>query len=407
MNKSRFAQKWVGVCLVVVGALAAGSCDDTSATSDDIPATGPLHVVSSSVFTPDAATTFLRIAPSLEAGFDQAPAIEVPGVPFLMAPPQPDGRFYVALQEEPTIERYEIEDGAVVRTGRVSLAGVGVGSFTSFSHAIVSPTKAYYFGLDEERVVVWDPESMTVTGELAVNIPFDDPEMAGLIPYAQLPLVHDGLAIVPFALYDGSVERVGQQSGVVLIDIETDTVVVDVDSRCASIGTATVAADGHVYFGSTPFGATTAATSQPELVSDCALRRLSPDGSGLDDEFVADLRGLDETAPTGGLLAGARDFYVKVFDETLASAPLTSSIDYAVSAWRWWRIDLASMTGAPVAAMPPSSAGYRYHTVDGRTFVDEYDEESQRSVMWSVSEPDGPSPIVRVLGFVYGMARVR
>ena len=68
---------------------------------------------------------------------------------------------------------------------------------------------------------------------------------------------------------------------------------------------------------------------------------------------------------------------------------------------------MASMTGAPVAGMPPSGGGYRYHTVDGQTFVDEYDEESQRSVMWSVSEPDGPSPVVRVLGFVYGMARVR
>lgn len=385
-----------------MGALLSAACV-AQTEGAPLPEQGELYALARSIDTPDGRSTFVEIAPSLDGRFAGASGLEFGGTPVVFAPPEPDGRLFIASRDEPVVLRFEVQEGALVETGRLGFAGLGVSFFEGFSgHLIVSPTKAYYFELSAERVIVWNPTTMEITGMLEAAGTTRD----GLATDYVAPLLHAGTAIVPFHFYSADYADVAPESGVLLVDAETDALRVDVDERCPAIGRPTLGADGNIYFGSIPVAAIQQGTTQPDISASCALRRLLPGAEGFDRAFRLDLQALTG-APTGLIVGSSSGFFAKVLNAQRAGGLPANADDWYTSVWDWWHIDPAAAAAERVEAIGPTSARAIFHDVGGRTLIDEFDEVANEAVLWDVTDAAEPRPAARLQGYVYGIARLR
>lgn len=202
-----------------------------------------------------------------------------------------DGYVFVWERDPALMTRYEVnEDLSLTRGPRLSFANEGVGGGGELVY--VSATRAYMLSPQLDHVVVWDPSSMEITGNIPVELP-ERLTQNGFEPFAHKPQVVGDLVV--WQLVVGNFETSEVYPGVVLAvanaDDEEPVRFVE-DDRCIGADGGYVDARGDYYVRAGGYwGYFVAYGSDPESTRTCILRLRAGEDS-FDPDYLVDLREL-------------------------------------------------------------------------------------------------------------------
>src|SRR5687768_4438806 len=154
----------VGVVFALASLSACGG-SGADAMGTAAPTGGPLYLIAASFITGAETETYLVTGST----FDESTVIDPTNGPKLLGgivPVVRNGSVYVPDSNGPVLVRYDVgTDNRLVRGAELSFSGVGMTSLMGWHVHAVSDTKGYAFDPSGPRVVVWDPSTMTLTGE--------------------------------------------------------------------------------------------------------------------------------------------------------------------------------------------------------------------------------------------------
>lgn len=376
------SSRWMTMCLLTLAA-CGGDSDGPS---------GGSYALGSVVIDPDDnRITYVQVIDSLEGTYDTSNAIEMPGNGVVMSH---GDSIYVGLAEEPTWVKYSLDaNGALAETGRLSLLNTGA-AYIDYGNAIVNDTTAVTVLSEVPSAVVWDPSTMTITGEIDLSALVKD----GLSLEVWTTVAQDGLVYVPgrYANWDSGTIFPGVS--MTIIDPSKMTVVATATSdRCASGGRAVFDKNGDLYVMgdgrnySIQMFANAAGT--PEAAPDNCLLRIKKGQTSFDPDFYVSIPSLTggrqsitelETPAQGSGFAYSKMFYP---DELPAGVEATDFAFWDMPVHKMWRIELGDQPEAvEVGNAPFASVGfnsteldgslYNGNTIDGLTDVYEIDPDT-------------------------------
>lgn len=328
------------------------------------------------VIDPDGRTTYLqRIDDPREArAYDHSEAVEIPGHGVLMVR---DGRVFVGLAEAPEWVRFEVDEtGRFVETGRLSMAAHGL-SYVDYGYAFVDDDLAVTVSTEALKVILWDPETMEITG--TIDLPHLQRDGYELEVWTTL--AHDGLLYIPARWANWNEGRVLPGVSTTIVDPRAGEILgVAEDDRCTSGGRAVFDAQGYAYVmgDGRNYAAQMYAHAAGEAPPTNCLLRIPPGEFDFDEDFhvaIPDLTGGLESvtelefAMQGSGVAFSKMFYPDRLPEGV------EPVDFSFwdhPAFRMWRIELGDEPVAEeVEGVPFGALGFEGSPVDGGLFVGE------------------------------------
>lgn len=400
--------------VLLTGALGGGCADDETSSPVEQGGTGggsnggDAFVVATRVWDDTATNSYFHVVSSLEAGtpVDPTQALEIPGSARLFAF-EGQGWFGIGDGQSPTISHYTLGNGdALVKGDAISLQPFGVQDLWQTNY-IISPTKAYHPDRAGEQIVVWNPTTMEVEG----TIPLPDTHREGhLAVYGYGSVLRGKTLLFSVGWFDWqTTDTIVPETGLVVIDTETDTVVrFDVDDRCAGITQSVETASGDAYFVSSALAGASYHLERLET-EPCALRVLK-DADAFDPDFALSLGELVGGAIVGDPIpAGGDSLFLRVFEESLATIDEETKTFQITSqpAWRWWRWDTATNEAKEIQDLAPSPANVSFFEVDGRVFTIDEKNGSTESTLIELTAEGGPKLGLTAPGYLHGLAKVR
>ena len=325
----------------------------------------PNYALSSVLFDTDYnASTYLTLLDSLDQErIDWDQAREFPGFADVWVR---DGSIFVS-QEDFTITKYSVEGGRLIERGRLGFAAYGPTDFGFWRNAFISSTKAYFLNNSSEYVV-WDPQSMEVTGTVPLPVLADRDELTPFPGYSdRAAVVRDGFLFQPMYWTDESYFKFSPDSRILVFDVERDALVNVLEAPCPGLDFATSDADGSLYFSSWVFAPGGASVlSQPAT---CVVKLLISDLSLSVPFNVADVMAGHE----GGVMRhlGGENFLFSVLHSE--NAPATAAGDPQLIAngnnWRFWSYDRTTGAASALDAIDWNSGGAYAVEVDDRKLM--------------------------------------
>jgi len=371
---------------------------------------GPAYIVSTRVFSPDVedATSYFYVVDSLDAStlIDPSLGLEMPGSARLFANEE-TGWIAIGSGEDSTITRYTVGPSGLVAGDRINLQPYGITSHWSDDLYFVSPTKLYYPDRANEQLLIINPEEMAITG----TIPLPETSRAGFdANYSYEAIYRDGLVLFTVGWFDWDGDVVLGETGLVVIDTNTDQVVrVDVDDRCGGVTTPVEVASGDTYLVASALAAANNRLGRL-ATAPCALR-IRADEDTFDASYARPLGDLVGGALAGEpVYAGGEALYLRVFDESAATVREDQfSWDLTGQAvWSWARWNVAEDVAVRDDALAASTADVVYFTADDRTFgMEALDAEYSQTRLLELSAPGGLVERLTAPGFLQGLARAR
>lgn len=372
----------------------------------------PVFVAAHQIFSTDQPFTIVTASPSLEAVADAtvvASGIEFPGRATVFGSTTV-GAAFVVDSEGPTITRLDLqEDGTLAPGARVSFANLGVTGFfglSSISFRIVSPTRAYYFDNPTAQVIVFDPTEMTVTTTIDIS--------DAVVPDFQLVGFVAARRDAQFVFVTSYRDNNGggfRQTGLVLVDLNDDSVTVTMDDRCGGLDRAAIGADGTIYAASNEFAAIDNVL-ELDLLPDTCVLRIPPGSDTFDPSYQEDPSDW-VGAPVGNISQGPDGTaLVWAFDETAVEITEDTEIhDLRFgSAWEVVQVDLGGEPNARSVATYDGlvSGAVLPVTVDGRLLALEAAADVSTSSLRELTSDNPGEYVVRdAPGVVFTVARIR
>ncbi len=360
--------------LAIAGALLLGTSLGCGG-DDDTQTGGGRYALGSVVIDADSnRTTYVQVIDSLDAGpFDNSTAIELAGNGVVMAHGMD---IFVGLAEEPTWVKYSVGAAGIEETGRMSLVNTGA-TYIDYGNAIIDDTTAVSVLTAGPTAVVWNPQTMTITGE----IPLPHLVRAGWELEVWTTVAHGGLVYIPGRWADWTGGKIYPGVSMTIIDPKTKQIVAKADDdRCASggrpvfdaAGNAYVMGDGRTY--SIQMFANAAGTSAPQ---NCLLR-IEKGATDFDPDYFYTIPSLTGGPEAIGELDTAADgtgvAFTKMFYRDKLPAGV-EPIDFAfwdMPVHKTWRLHLTEPpTAEEVDGAPFSTIGFSSTAVDGRLFSPE------------------------------------
>jgi len=304
---------------------------------------GPLrYALVTQVFGASDQTSYLRLHEGSLFGGSLATSggIERAGRALVVAGVTP-GSVYYAGDKLPKVDRYDVRNAQLASGESVSFAGVGVAGISEYAGQFVmlSPTKALYFDSRTLKVLVWNPETMTLTKSIDVSAL----SLASYTPtFSTVTARRGNKVFMPVGYRTPS--AVPSVTAVVVIDTESDTAKIVKDERCGYVRDAVEADDGMWYLATEAFASAlhylnTAAAPAPCLLRfDFAQERYDPG-------FAIDLNALAAGRTVGSLVKLPNGkVYTRVLDETkLGQLEMPSGRGVASAvAWGWAELTLGN-----------------------------------------------------------------
>ena len=342
--------------------------------------------------------------PRLEDEIDAEGGIEVVGGASIYGYDN-SGFVWVGQSQEPTIQRYAVEeDGSLSVDGpRVSFAGLGL-SRANFGRGRVpflSPTKAYLMTNTPDEVVIWNPQEMTIEGTIDLELP----EREGFRLVNSKAQVVGNRLYVAFGYLDAANARVAEVMGLAVVDTDTDQVVsITETERCGRPNTSVVSDDGFVYYASGGFTLWANRVFGESNAPDPCILRVRAGETEFDPDFFVSIE--DLTGGAGGLsIAGSGgDLFVRVFDDEEYGLPITEQTtgpDIAgAPAFKWWRVTPDFTSATELEEAPFGAASVGTFVIDGRLIIADLTEDLASTNFLELI--DGPEGNVRRLGSSQG-----
>lgn len=367
----------------------------------------PLYVIATSFITGDDLETYLVTSET----FDESTVIDPTAGPKLLGGIDlvvGGGAVFAPDSNGPILIRYDLnESNQLVKGAELSFAGVGMTSLLGGHVYVVSETKGYVFDPAGPRIIVWNPQTMLLTGEQIELAAISRP---GLVPNLSLGLVNLGAVrrgqqlLIPLSWQDQD-SNLRYASGLLVLDAETNQVLsVDEDERCGATFTNLAAPNGDVYFFPPAWSSTQhyfVDMHQPT----CVLR-VRPGETTFDRSYQLDLSALGSgSAATGAIPDGAGGFYFAAVDPALWDARLDDQEPF----WRLWHYDFATESSRQLTTLPPWEGHAHYVDLRG-DIVFVYWEETDTGNRTTFYRANGASDPTRLFSYDaswYSFARIR
>ncbi|HEY0711371.1 MAG TPA: MxcI, partial [Polyangia bacterium] len=338
---------------------------------------------------------------------DYSKSLEMPGRARLYAYRDTDF-FALGGGEAPTITRYAITpQGGFVQGAVVSFAQHGVKAMGAQAVLFLSPTKAYFKDPDQNQVIVWNPETMTVTKVIPLPkelVPASVDDIPGHSQWAARP----GEAFFSVTAYTKVYDRAHPGAVLVRIDTATDSVTTTTEPRCRGFFK-TASLDGTLYFFSDVINGFGHAVS-PNVggQADCFLR-ISPGRAHFDDDFAGTFTqalGAHEIATAIALTEDGR-VWLQVADLAVTpKAPGTKYTEWYSKGWTWAAVRLSNLTAAERVPGAPGPYEGNAFTSGADFFISQGSANYAETSLVNLSGGT-PVPGLSFAGFALDVARIR
>jgi hypothetical protein len=388
-------------CLAVLalGAACSGSDDDRTAQGR--------FATTSVVFADTGNSTYLSLLRSLDAQeIDYTGAREFPGWADVWLH---EGKVFWADAEAPTLTRFAVDDqGALVEDGRLSFLNHGAKTAAFWTNMFVSATKAYLFVIESREVVIWNPQTMEITGSFPITGIEDRGRLTLQVPSTdRSSLVRGNRAYVPTHWANWDDYALSEDSIVLVIDTTTDAVINTLSVPCPNINVASRDDAGDIYLSNWVFSV--ASTLIHGKARACAVR-MKAGSDQIDPQWSLTFADVTEGREAGALrFLGNGQALMSVFHhEKVEITPTTDPYALVEGAnWRFWTIDVQSRKARPLDGIGWHSGGYYSTRIDGRNhlFVPTADYASTAAL--ELASNGTVEPRWNALGWVTRLFRLR
>lgn len=339
-----------GVSLIAIAALvltftACSSDDDNSADPDPNPGGEDLYGVFWRVDNPDGRTNYVSLVEGIENGnVDPSNALEVSGKSRFFAPEDAD-YFVIADGEDLTFTRYNIgENGQdITEGGKFSVSNEGVTSLQK-RNVFLSETKAYYIDNTQGQIIIWNPETMEITGSFGLPPEFADGYQgySTQLGFGKYQLDGNRL-IIPVGWVNFQAQTHLDKTGLAIVDVQQDEVLsYSEDDRVALAVEPAFMDNGDVYFGvSERYAFSKEARSQDHSGG---ILKVASGSNEFDQNYDPDFMAQIDGESIGLGLSNSpkpNHGYVKVLDtDKLDWSQDVEGSDYYGLVWETYEIDL-------------------------------------------------------------------
>jgi hypothetical protein len=345
-----------------------GSGGSGGSGSGDAGGGDPLYAISTEIMSDDSSTSYVRTLKSIDAGeIDIKAAREFAGRATIAAF---NGSLYVADGETPSVLRFSVDEGGnLAETGRVSFLNYGQSSVAldDWNNTFVSPTKAYMIDWASGNQIVWNPEAMTISGQI---------EIPGLVKQGweidgTPGIVRGNRMYRVFVWGSWETYSFAEDQSLVVIDIETDKVVSTItERRCPALNNRITRDESdNLYFSNWIYNVPATLTSG--AAKSCALR-IKAGSDSFDPHWSLAYAPMTEGREAAGFvyLPGDRGLLDVFHHERVTIDANTDPLDLALSTnWRMWTVDLTTRTAKQVEGLDWLAGGFSVMALEGRSFV--------------------------------------
>jgi len=391
---------------LAVLALAATGCG-SGGDDDSGPVLDTSFVIANEIYTADSSTTYINVLGSLDnVAIDPGRAVEFAGGRATIATHA--GWLFVAPPDRPVITRYAISDtGALVAEGEISFANYGLEFvyIDEWALTFISATKAYLTNFDDGSIIVWNPTTMELTGEI--------PPLQSLVR-PNLSLNNSGTVVRGNRMFqivfwsDWEAYATSTEQYLAVYDTDTDTNIALVpEQRCPGLSNRVDRDEaGNLYFSNWVWNVSeTLIRGAP---SSCALR-IPPDAETFDPAWIHDFRQSTEgrEAAMYAYLGDGKGLLNVFHSERVTYDGNSDPAELAQTPnWRLWSVDAAGGVGAPVEGSDWMTGGASTFHLDGRAFV--FTPSADYATTQISEIVDGRSvPAFEVAGWSYQFFQVR
>jgi hypothetical protein len=207
---------------VLALALGMSACKDNN-TDNVGPETAEAVFVNANISTPDGYVNYIGAFPELPTTLDRSRLVEFGRDAHVATTYK--GNIYTYAANTKAVTRWNVDkNNTISRAGSFSVADKQVGSYPGF--VVFSDTRGFIFEVQQGKVIEFNPETMTITKEIAVPAPER--------PYAYygfLPKVHGNKIVANLSESDWDTKTMQKRVGVVLFDVTTEKLTYHFDSR--------------------------------------------------------------------------------------------------------------------------------------------------------------------------------
>jgi len=374
-------------CQLLVGAvcLTTSACSDGS--DDNTPAVDRAEeavVVAVLTRAPDDSyQTYLQAGPEVPSGkLDLSGALELPDS--LVA--HNGEAIFVGNNERLTLQRYEVNsDYSFSMVGEISLQRYGV-DYISNEPLFFSRTKAYYVDAPHAQIIVFDPSTMEITGDIQVPEILRDDYLTWMGPPAR---VGDRFMATLLYTNDDWTAAAEDSTVAIIADDEDDPIRSLHDERGVGSYLSFVGADGDFYIAADGLSGSLALGKLQEVPSSRVLRVRDGEDE-VDPSFMLDLGELLDTPGTFGFWpVSGNAFVVQAWASDVDPAEVLEPGDggWGKPYFDWMFVDIDEMAAKPVRGLE-RSAPYntlRFH-VDGKTYVQRLVDDIGRAELYQLRE---------------------
>lgn len=393
---------------MVLSACGTSENNDTSNGSGAESYDGPAYMFVNRIRTPDSQTNYVSVLPSLEAqSVDLEAALEVPGFSRFRIH---NGKVFVFEGETLEVARYGVgADLVLEEEARFSMAQQ-VSEFR-LSIAFAADERAYVIDPVEQRVVVWNPQSMEITDT------FDLSGVSGLerenldTTVGKSSVVGD-YVVTPMAwVADTGLEPV--VAILVLSASSNEVVGLYENNRCARSFTGFVHGGDYYVLGDWRLGVYDVYDPDTDLPDPC-LVRWTPGEESFDPDYYASMRALTGGEHVDGAFGTIDGKIVsRVYDADFPSSQIPAdypnpSAYFSLALWRWAVIDLEAETRTLLDELPLTGTSFQPAVIDAQFYVPVLDEDEQASTLYAIDADSATTTeSVSTSGDIVGIGRIQ
>ena len=380
----------IAVCAAAMAFVGCGS--DAAPTGPAASGTDSGYVVGSLVFGDDVDTSYVNILQSLGVQtIDYDQAREFSGAADLWVH---EGSVFVADGEALTITKYSVIGGQLSEQGRLGFSGYGLTSFGFWLNAFVAKDKAYFLN-ESAEYIVWNPETMTLTGTIEFPKPAAHGTLKPFPGYAdRASVLRDGKLYQAMYWTDDTYFQFSQDSQVLVVDVATDRVDSVISAPCPGLDFATSDSEHNLFFSSWVYAAGGAQVLQQPAT--CVFEIPSVGEPSVPFEF-SDITNGHQGAAFRYL--GNGKALLSVLQEDHADDPTDSAGVTFGNNWRFWTYDMRSGSSSVIDGIDWNAGGQYTYDIDGKTLMLVPKGDYSATTVFDITDTNAPSALFETKGW--------
>ncbi|PXY42424.1 hypothetical protein DMB65_04125 [Flavobacterium cheongpyeongense] len=361
MKTNRFFMKYAALA-ILCSAFAFTSCSSDDSKKDSGQGDNPAVIAAVRVNTPAGRVFYLGAYDKFPETLDYTTMTEIgPGATIYSYGEHP----YVWNGTASTLTKYNVSNDMTISSAdALSLAGTGV-SGTFGPPAFVSETEAYFFALNDGKVIKFNPTTMSITETIAVTpLPFSNDAAIKTATYSSY-VTSAGKIILPVAATPTDYNKFLQYAQIAVFDRASKAVSYVNDSRM-SMGYYTFAKgnDGSLYY--RPSRETALSLDYSTVTGNpttSGLLKVNPNGT-FDPNFFVDLKTALNAHSVNVVAYVHGDKALAQYHDNTFTAPAKPA-DWLNVPTKFALVDLKTLKVEPFTSFEQYGTVYSVGTIDG------------------------------------------